>query len=149
MKIEDAVKQKTFESPQTKAWISLIYTYHQSTDRINQVFKQFDITHQQYNVLRILRGRRGEPACCGEVKEVMLDKNPDLTRLSDRLITKGLIERSANPKNRREIELTITKKGLQLLERVDPALEKNNGFLFRLSDAEAEQLSDLLEKIRE
>lgn len=149
MKIEDAVKQKTFESPQTKAWINLVYTYNQSMDRINQVFKQFGITHQQYNVLRILRGRRGEPACCGEVKEVMLDKNPDLTRLSDRLVAKGLIDRGTNPNNRREIELTITVKGLKLLEQVDPELEKHNGFLFRLSNDEAEKLSELLEKIRD
>src|SRR5690606_34034541 len=98
-----------------------------------QVFKQFDITHQQYNVLRILRGRKGEPACCGEVKEVMLDKNPDITRLSDRLITKGFIERSTNPQNRREVQLSITEEGLKLLEKVDPELEKNSGFMFNLS----------------
>lgn len=148
MKIEEAIKQENFESPQAKAWMNVIYTYNQLTDQVNQAFKQFGITHQQYNVLRILRGRKGEPACCGEVKEVMLDKNPDLTRLSDRLIKKGFIERSVNEQNRREVQLTITKEGLDLLDKIDPKLKKHNQFLMNLSDSEAEQLSNLMEKLR-
>lgn len=149
MKIEDAIKQKTFESPQVRAWMDLVYTYNHSTDRINRVFKQFEITQQQFNVLRILRGRCGEPASCGEVKDVMLYKNPDLTRLSDRLVKKGLIRRTVNEQNRREIELTITEKGLELLDKIDPEIKKNNRFLYNLSDTEAQQLSLLLEKLRE
>lgn len=149
MKIEDAIKQKTFESPQVRAWMDLVYTYNHSTDRINRVFKQFEITQQQFNVLRILRGRCGEPASCGEVKDVMLYKNPDLTRLSDRLVKKGLIRRTVNEQNRREIELTITEKGLELLDKIDPEIKKNNRFLYNLSDTEAQQLSLFLEKLRE
>ncbi len=149
MKIEKAIKQQNFENPQAKAWMNLMYTYNQLTDKVNQAFKQFDITSQQYNVLRILRGRKGEPACCGEVKEVMLDKNPDLTRLSDRLIKKDLIERSVNEHNRREVQLTITKKGLDLLDKMDPVLKEHNQFLMNLSDSEAEQLSDLMDKLRQ
>lgn len=149
MKFEKAVKQREFENPQVKAWLNLVYTYNHSMDRVKQIFKGFGITHQQYNVLRILRGRKGKPATCGEVKEVMLDKNPDLTRLGDRLTRKGLIERSVNPKNRREIELLITRKGLNLLEEIDPVIKKNNHFLFNLSDKEAEQLSSLLDKLTE
>lgn len=148
MKIEDAIKQQNFESPQAKAWMNFLYTHSRLTDQINQVFKQFNITHQQYNVLRILRGRKGEPATCGEVKDVMLDKNPDLTRLSDRLVSKGLIQRSVNEQNRREVQLKITEKGLTLLERIYPELKKRNQFLYNLSDSEADQLSFLLEKLR-
>lgn len=149
MKIEDAVKQENFESPQVKAWMNVIYTYNQMTDQVNQAFKQFEITSQQYNVLRILRGRKGKPVCCGEVKEVMLDKNPDLTRLSDRLIKKGLIERSVNEQNRRQVQLTITQKGLDLLEEMDPVIKEHNQFLMNLSDSEAEKLSVLMEKLRQ
>ncbi|WP_234572758.1 MarR family winged helix-turn-helix transcriptional regulator [Rhodohalobacter sp. 614A] len=149
MKIEDAIQQRNFDSPQAKAWMNMIYTYNQLTDQVNQAFKQFEITSQQYNVLRILRGRKGKPACCGEVKEVMLDKNPDLTRLSDRLIKKGLIERSVNELNRREVQLTITQQGLDLLDSMEPILKRHNQFLKNLSDAEADQLSSLLEKLRQ
>ncbi|SMO94051.1 MarR family winged helix-turn-helix transcriptional regulator [Gracilimonas mengyeensis] len=148
MRIEEVVKQQNFKNPQQKAWINLVYTYNQLTDQVNQAFKKFDITSQQYNVLRILRGRKGEPALCGEVKEVMLAKNPDVTRLSDRLIKKGLIERSVNEQNRREVQLTITKEGLELLDEIDPELDKQNQFLKNLSDSEAEQLSNLMDKLR-
>lgn len=148
MKIEEAIKQKKFESPQAKAWMNIIYTYNHLMDRINQVFKKHGLTQQQFNVLRILRGRNNQPATCGEVKEVMLDKNPDLTRLSDRLVAKGLIKRAVNENNRREVELSIAKEGLRLLEKIDPELNEHNHFLYNLSDVEAEQLSGLLDKLR-
>src|SRR5690606_38544080 len=96
MKISESIQQSKFENPQIKAWINLMFTYHHMMDRIRQVFKQYDITQQQYNVLRILKGKKSGPATCGEVKQVMLDKNPDLSRLSDRLVAKGLIHREVN-----------------------------------------------------
>src|SRR3546814_6963658 len=114
----------------------MVYTYNRLTDRINQVFKNFQITNQQFNVLRILRGRQGQVACCSDVKEVMLDKNPDLTRLCDRLVTKRLIKRDFNQFNRRELGLSITREGLELLERMQPELDKNHRSLFNLSDEE-------------
>src|SRR3546814_3949801 len=92
----DLIPEKELSNEQERAWISMVYTYNRLTDRINQVFKNFQITNQQFNVLRILRGRQGQVACCSDVKEVMLDKNPDLTRLCDRLVTKGLIKREFN-----------------------------------------------------
>lgn len=148
MRIEEEIRQKKFESPQTKAWINMIYTFNCLMDRINQVFKQFGITQQQYNVLRILRGRQNEAATCAEVKSVMLDKNPDLTRLCDRLVLKDLIKREINQGNRREMELRITGKGLELLETIRPELEKHNRFLENLSASEAMELSRLLDKLR-
>ncbi|HEY9561851.1 MAG TPA: MarR family transcriptional regulator [Anseongella sp.] len=148
MKIEEIIRQKEFRNEQERAWISMVYTYNRLTDRINQVFKNFQITNQQFNVLRILRGRQGQVACCSDVKEVMLDKNPDLTRLCDRLVTKGLIKREFNQFNRREVGLSITREGLELLERIQPELEKNHRSLFNLSDEESQQLCQLLEKLR-
>ncbi|MFC4873560.1 MarR family winged helix-turn-helix transcriptional regulator [Negadavirga shengliensis] len=148
MKIEDAIKQKKFAAPQVKAWVNLIYTFNSLMDQINQVLKPIGVTQQQYNVLRILRGRDGQPATCGEVKNVMMDKNPDLTRLSDRLVAKGLIKRTINEKNRREIDLVITEEGLRLLDKIDPALKASSQFLHNLTDEEAEKLSDLLDKFR-
>lgn len=148
MNIEDAVQQKQFPSPQVKAWINLVYTHNRVMDHVYELFKEFSITQQQYNVLRILRGRKGEPATCQEVKEVMLDKNPDLTRLGDRLVSKGLVERGVNPDNRREVQLRITREGMRLLEKIDPVVDERNPYLDRLSDKEAEQLSALLDKLR-
>src|SRR5690554_5540704 len=118
MKIHDSIKQAQFENPQSKAWVNLMFTYHFVMDRSRHVFKQFGITQQQYNVLRILKGKKNQPATCGEVKQVMLDKNPDLTRLSDRLVAKGLVNREVNENNRREVALAITAKGIALLDTI-------------------------------
>src|SRR5690606_6175614 len=122
MKLHDSIKQTEFKNPQTQAWVNLMFTYHHMTDRIRQVFKQFDITQQQYNVLRILRGKKNQPATYSKVKQVMLDKNPDLSRLSDRVLAKGLIPREVKPNNRWKLELTITQKGLQLIALIMPPL---------------------------
>lgn len=148
MKIHDSIEQAEFENPQAKAWVNLMFTYHFMMDRTRQVFKQFGITQQQYNVLRILKGKRNVPATCGEVKRVMLDKNPDLSRLSDRLVAKGLIHREVNENNRREVELTITPKGLDLINAIQGPLKNTVQLENVLTDKEAEQLSDLLDKMR-
>ena len=125
-----------------------MFTYHFLMDRSRQVFKRFGITQQQYNVLRILKGRKNEPATCGEVKRVMLDKNPDLSRLGDRLVLKGLVTREVNEDNRREVMLSITKKGLVLLDAIHSPLKETVRIEGALTDQEAEQLSDLLDKLR-
>jgi len=148
MKIEDVIGQKKFESFQQKAWLNLVYTYNFISDQMNDSFKEFDITPQQYNVLRILKGRYPEPASCSSVKEVMLDKNPDLTRLCDRLISKGLIGREMNEGNRRQVILKITEEGISLLKRMEPVLKKNSKVLQNLSDKDAEKLCELLDKLR-
>ena len=108
MKLEDAIKQKKFESPLHKATINLMYTANWLHGEFRDLFKSFDITHQQYNVLRILRGMH--PNCVNptEIKEVMLDKNPDITRLCDRLLLMGLIHRNIDKENRRKMKIVIT-----------------------------------------
>ena len=103
---------------------------------------------QQYNVLRILKGQYPEFVPVGDVKAVMLDKNPDLTRLCDRLEEKGLIERNTNPCNRRQVLLRIAQPGLDLLDRSEPMLYEQAKKLQNLSDEEAETLSNLLDKLR-
>lgn len=148
MKINESLKQLKFEDSQTKAWVNLMFTHNQIMDHTSHVYKKFGITKQQYNVLRILKGRGKEPATCGEVKRVMLDKNPDLSRLGDRLVAKRLIHRVVNENNRREVELSITGDGINLLEQMGPELHHNMQIIYNLSDQEAEQLSGLLDKLR-
>jgi DNA-binding MarR family transcriptional regulator len=148
MKIEAAIKQKKPMQPIQKAIVNLMYTYHWHMERTAAVFKPFDLTPQQYNVLRILRGKHPEAVTVGEVKSVMLDKNPDLTRLGDRLAQKGLIERTMNPDSRREVLLIITTKGVELLERIETVMKKSQPEWQTLADEEALLLSDLLDKLR-
>lgn len=148
MKIEALIKQSRFMSPLQKAILNLIYTYHWQVDQTSEVFKSLEVTMQQYNVLRILKGQYPEFVPVGDVKAVMLDKNPDLTRLCDRLEEKGLLERSTNPCNRRQVLLRIAQPGLDLLDRSEPMLYERAKKMQNLSDEEAEVLSNLLDKLR-
>lgn len=148
MKIEDAIRQTKPLLPLQKAMINIMYTYHWQQEQSMAVFKPFDLTPQQYNVLRILRGRYPEAIPVGEVKAVLLDRNPDLTRLCDRLVQKKWIERSLNEQNRREVLLQITSEGLDLLERIEPVIKEAAKAWERLTPEEAETLSNLLDKLR-
>ena len=149
MKLEDAIKQETFKSPQQKAALNLTYTYNWLNGLQEDFFSKYDLTPQQYNVLRILRGCFPESACAGEIKEVMLDKNPDLTRLCDRLVRKGLVERQLNENNRRQILTVITQAGLDLLAQMEPGMCEMARYFSKLNDDEAENLSNLLDKLRD
>lgn len=148
MKIEAAIKQSKPMLPLQKVTINLMYTYHWYMERSVEIFKPFDITSQQYNVLRILKGRHPEAIPVGEVKAVLLDKNPDMTRLCDRLVQKGLVQRDLNCQNRREVLLKIAPAGLDLLLQIEPVFKKASKEWDNLTPEEAETLSDLLDKLR-
>ncbi len=148
MKFEDAIKQYVFQSPQQKAILNLLYTAAWANGVSECLLKGFELTPQQFNVLRILRGRHPQPLCAGEIKAVMMDKNPDLTRLCDRLVAKSLIERELNDTNRRQVMISITPAGLDLLARIDPTFEKGAHEFRHLSDADATALCELLDRLR-
>jgi DNA-binding MarR family transcriptional regulator len=148
MKIEQEIKQnKKFISNKEKALVNLLYTSNWYNTSSTGLLKDFEITVQQYNVLRILRGKFPNTTTCGEIKEVMLDKNPDLTRLVDRLVQKEFVVRSFNENNRRQVLVKISKKGLNLLSKLDPIIEKQTEST-NITEKEAETLSNLLDKLR-
>lgn len=149
MKIEEEIKQYRFESNLHKALINLLYTNNWHRDLQQSIFKEFDLQQQHYNILRILKGSHPEPVSPGYIKEVMLDKGTDLTRLLDKLERKSLIVRKLCESNRRKIDITLTDKGLELLGRIKPVFNKlNEEISNNLSEGEAQQLSDLLDKLR-
>jgi DNA-binding MarR family transcriptional regulator len=148
MKIEDAIRSN-FENNQQKAYINLIYTANEINTVAKKLFKAFDVTLQQYNVLRILKGKHPKSVNPGDIKLVMLDKSPDLTRLVDRLLSKGLVTRETCEVNRRKIDIKISDKGLAfLLETNSEVITNQNSITKSLTDKEAIQLSDLLDKLR-
>lgn len=148
VKFEEVIRQRSFASPLQKAVLNVIYTSGWLTNAQEQLFQDHDITPQQFNVLRILRGRHPQALCAGEIKDVMLDRNPDLTRLCDRLIKKGLIGREVNEANRRQVLVGITPAGLELLQQLDPAIAAAAQRFQHLTEDEANLLSDLLDKLR-
>ena len=150
MKIEQAIRQKKFIDSFHKASVNLVYTAEWLNGRMKEILDEFGITHPQFNILRILAGAKG-PISPSEIKEVMIFKSPDLTRLMDRLVSKELVDRVVCPTNRRKIDITITESGRGVLQAIKPKLEglTNSTFQKNISQEEAEILSSLLDKLRE
>jgi DNA-binding MarR family transcriptional regulator len=116
---------------------------------MNEVLKPYEISGEQYNVLRILRGQKGSPANMCVIQERMLARTSNTTRLVDKLLLKDLVTRKVCPENRRKIEVSITQKGLAVLTDLDPKVEAHeNYFAKNLNNEELEQLNTLLEKFR-
>lgn len=132
-----------------KTVLNIIYTQNAVSDKFNEVLKPFDISAEQFNVLRILRGQKGCPANMCIIQERMIAKTSNTTRLVDKLLLKNLVTRNVCPENRRKIEVLITEKGLKLLTELDPKIIENEDyFCSNLSIEELEQLNFLLEKFR-
>ncbi|NHM07363.1 MarR family transcriptional regulator [Flavobacterium sp. CYK-4] len=149
MKIEEIIKSNVILDDAKKALLSLMYTQNVLSDKFNEMIKPYDLSSEQYNVLRILRGQKGTPANMSVIQERMIAKNSNTTRLIDKLLLKELVTRKVCPENRRKMEILITAKGLDLLTELDPkvtALEQS--FAANLTNDELRELNLLLEKYR-
>lgn len=149
MKLEEAIQQKTFKSQQQKLAINLLYTSNWLQYKYNQFFKDVDLTTQQFNVLRILRGQHPNYCSLKTIKERMLDRMSDASRIVDKLVTKGLVNRHECPNDRRSVNLMISGKGLALLKSLDAIDEQMKEIFDTLSEKELETLNDLLDKLRD
>jgi len=148
MKLEDEIKQKKFKNEYHKLAVNLIYTHGWLLNHQSQFFKKFQITGAQYNILRILRGQHPNPASINLLKERMLDKMSDTSRLVERLRQKGLVEREVCPNDRRKVEVVITEKGMELLKSMDN-MEDHFEIIFKnLKTNEAQLLNEYLDKLR-
>ncbi|WP_407557215.1 MarR family winged helix-turn-helix transcriptional regulator [Winogradskyella sp. 4-2091] len=135
----------TFPNQKVKAMLNILYTANWINSYQAAFFKPFKISSQQYNILRILKGA-GQPLKVQTIKERMIERSPNATRLMDKLSSKHLIERIACPNDRRVVHINITEEGLNLLEEISKADRKN--IFQNLTEEEASQLSDLLDKMR-
>ena len=149
MSLEQDIKQDKFRNPYQKAAINLIYTLSWIKDKTKAIFEAEDITTQQYNILRILRGSFPEPLSTLQIRERMLEKMSDTSRIVDRLIAKGLVKKLMCKNDRRLVDVIISDKGKKLLERLDAKQDELDGVMGNLSEKDANMLSDLLDKIRE
>ena len=149
MKIEDVIKSTAPLDNAKKVILNFTYTQNVIGDKFHEILKPYDISREQYNVLRILRGQKGCPANLCIIQERMLSKNSNTTRLIDKLLLKEYVTREVCPDNRRKIEVLITKKGLTILTELDPlVVEHEQLFANNLTQLELEQLNNLLEKYR-
>lgn len=147
MSIEKDIHQTTFINSKQKAMINLLFTYGWVIEKVKEFLSKEDITHQQFNILRILRGS-SHPLSTLQIRERMLDKMSDTSRIVDRLITKGLVKKTTCPKDKRLVDVIITDKGQKLLKKLDAEADHIEKIMGCLSEKEAEQLSLLLDKLR-
>jgi DNA-binding MarR family transcriptional regulator len=149
MKIEEVLKSTVPMDNSKKIIMNIIYTQNIITENFNEILKPYDISSEQFNVLRILRGQKGNPANMCVIQERMLAKTSNTTRLVDKLLLKELVTRKVCPENRRKIEVSITSKGLHLLDELEPKVNRHeSSFSKNLSEIEQLQLNELLEKFR-
>jgi DNA-binding MarR family transcriptional regulator len=147
MGIEQDISQAKFRNEYQKATINLIYTFNWMNERIKTMLDQYDITPQQFNILRILRGA-GKPISTLQIRQRMLDKMSDTSRIVDRLLKKDLVKKVTCEGDRRLVDVTISDQGLQLLERIDSHQDEMDSVFKNLDEEQAALLNNLLDKIR-
>ena len=149
MQIEDEIKGR-FRNERHKGLINLTFTVKQLSYSFLLTLKTHGLTEPQYNILRVLSGFRNEgPSSIGFLKERMLDRSSDLSRLVDKLYEKGLIDRKENYTDRRQKDLVITDKGIRLLNEMRDCENQVDALLHNLTDEEVIELNRLLDKIRD
>ena len=149
MTIEEVIKSTVKMDNAKKVILNIMYTQNVVQDHFNELLKPYDLSGEQYNVLRILRGQKGKPANMCVIQERMLAKTSNTTRLVDKLLLKDFATRNVCPDNRRKIEVSITQKGLGVLKELDPKVDEHEQmFANNLKPEELVFLNQLLEKYR-
>lgn len=148
MSIEKAIKQSKFKSIYHKLVINLTYSGNWIVHQQHEIFREHDLTLQQYNVLRILRGQHPNPMKVSSISERMLDQTSNTSRLVDKLLIKKLLIREISSADRRAVDVKITRNGLDLLTLIDPTIDEWEKKLHTISPEEAETLNNLLDKLR-
>jgi DNA-binding MarR family transcriptional regulator len=147
-KIEDAIQQREFKDPFNKVVVNLLYTQSYLVTAQQALFKPHDLSPEQYNVLRILRGQHGVPTTVSSIQDRMLNKMSNASRLVEKLKNKELVKREECPSDRRQVDVVITPKGMDLLRQLEAQVEESNRKFVNLTVEEANQLNDLLDKLR-
>jgi DNA-binding MarR family transcriptional regulator len=146
--VEEELQQQQFRNDSERAFVNLIYTASWFQNRFQSFLKPFGLTPQQYNILRILKGQKDRAISLNAVKNRMLEPNSDTSRIIDRMVRKGLIERKACTQDRRQVDLTLTDTGTDLLQRVGYDIDPVIGSIHCLDRAEQQTLSEILDKLR-
>lgn len=148
MGLEKDINQYKFRNQQQKAIINLLYTHNWVMEKIKKFVAAEHITPQQYNMLRILRGSYPRPLSTLQIRDRMLDKMSDTSRIVDRLILKNLVKKTVSPSDKRLVDVVITAHGQEVLARLDEKNAEMDAVINRLNENEMTHLNVLLDKIR-
>lgn len=148
MELQEEVKSSKFENVFQKALVNIIFTYSWSNQNVKEVLSPYNITQQQFNVLRILRGQYPRPSTINLLKSRILDKLSDVSRIVERLVQKGYVQKNVNSNDKRALDIVISEKGLELLKKLDKEVDFSTFIRPNITEEEALQLNVLLDKIR-
>ena len=148
MTLEKDISQRSFRNLKQKSMVNLIFTYHWVVEKIKNLLSAEDITLQQYNILRILRGSFPAPLSTLQIRDRMLDKMSDTSRIVDRLVVKGLVQKNTSKIDKRLVDVMITDDGRELLAKLDLHNDELDNIVTSLSESEMDSLNNLLDKLR-
>lgn len=148
MKLEQEIRQESFRNEYHKLAVNIYYTHFWVQEHLRKQLKPYNISLQQYNILRILRGQLPKPASINLLKERMLDKSSDTSRLIERLRLKGLVKRAVSAHDRRSVDIVITQKGLDILSAIANAESTLDDAMRNISEEKARLLNELLDEVR-
>lgn len=148
MKLETAIKTDRFESEQHKALLNIMYTAYWLKTRVSGALKELGLTAEQYNVMRIMKGKHPEQMCVKDIGSRMIEKSSNVPRIIDRLVEKKLVKRTASKDDKRETIMSLTEKGLTMLATATKNVQAINTEMNGIDDTDAKKLNELLEKIR-
>jgi DNA-binding MarR family transcriptional regulator len=149
MELEKEIQQTKFRNERHKAVLNILFTASWLQCLQPRLFKQYGLTPQQYNVLRILRGQKGTPITVNGIQERMLDRSSNASRLIDKLKEKQLVTRLECPTDRRQMDIQITPEGLELLKRMDGQMDATEASFGVMTEADATELNRILDRMRE
>jgi len=148
MELETEIGQSAFDNQHHKLIVNILFTQSWLVSQMKGFLQQFGLTVQQFNILRILRGQSPNPTTLNLVRNRMLDKNSDASRIVERLRQKGMVERNQSEQDRRTVAIVITGKGLEVLAQIDQQDDFFYSLTQNLSDTEAQQVNELLDTMR-
>ncbi len=149
VKLEDAIQSHNFKSEKQKAGLHIMFTSYQLKCVVSALLKPFELTAEQYNVLRILKGKHPQQMCVKDIAGRMIERSSNVPRIIDRLVAKKLVKRTQSKEDKRETVMALTDKGLTLLESSSQQMNETFENILRLNDEEAKILNDLLEKVNQ
>jgi DNA-binding MarR family transcriptional regulator len=147
MSLEKDINQSKFINEHQKVMVNIIYTANWMNEQLKSFFDKEDITQQQFNILRILRGA-GAPISTLQIRQRMLDKMSDTSRIVDRLVIKGLVKKTICPSDKRLVDVSISTKGKKVLEKLDAMQHEIDAISNNLTEADAKIMNSLLDKMR-
>jgi DNA-binding MarR family transcriptional regulator len=149
MRIEEEIRRESFRNEYQKSAINLIYTYGWLHNQQKKFFSDYNVTAQQYNVLRILKGHFPDAISTSEIKKHLLDKNSDVSRIVDRLAGKGLAYKNISISDKRLVDVSVTHQGLQLLSEIEVRILELDNLFSSIELEEAKELNRILDKLRQ